>query len=115
MLNSRDNSNKPPKDYVDDWEHRYNGDLQRLNKKQRYIDNHSKSQITGFILCLLFGPLGLFYSDKIVASILTGVAIVGSMTVLIPIMCWLFSFVASIKLISNHNDTIKDYADMYFI
>ena len=40
-----------------------------------YIDTHSKSQLGGFLLTLILGPLGLFYSSWVAALILCVIAI----------------------------------------
>ena len=35
-----------------------------------YVHTHKKDQLVGFMLTLVFGPLGLFYSSWVVALIL---------------------------------------------
>ena len=42
---------------------------------EQYVKTHSKSQAVGFILTLLFGPLGLFYSSWVAGLILCVIAV----------------------------------------
>lgn len=51
-----------------------------------------KSKATSFILCFLFGPLGLFYTFPPLTPIaLTLIAIIFSGTIAIPVAIWILS------------------------
>lgn len=77
-----------------------------------YISAHSKSQLIGFFLTLLLGPLGLFYSSWIAALILCVIAIVSATTVIGPIVCWVLSMIISFVTVSSHNDKVKATAKL---
>ena len=77
---------------------------------EAYIQSHSKSQTAGIILTLLFGPLGLFYSNWVAALILTVLAVVGSATIIIPILIWILSVVLTYPFVAKHNDKTKTTA-----
>lgn len=59
-------------------------DLAYIEKRNIDIDRSiiyaadKKSQLVGFILCFLFGPLGLFYSSSYAAIIMTFISILGA-------------------------------------
>lgn len=74
---------------------------------QKYIDTHSKSQGLGFVLTLLFGPLGLFYSSWVAALILCVIAIASAASVIGPIICWIFSILIVFAAVSKHNEKVK--------
>ena len=67
-----------------------------------------KSQIVGFILTLLFGPLGLFYSSVpaalgfLVAAIVFGLFTGGVGAVLI----WPVSIIVGVFTVRRHNDQV---------
>ena len=77
---------------------------------QRYIDTHSKSQGLGFILTLLFGPLGLFYSSWVAALILCVIAIVSVASIIGPIVCWILAIPIGYAAVSKHNEKVKAVA-----
>lgn len=52
-----------------------------------------KSQGLGFILTLLLGPLGLFYSSWVAALILCVVAITSAASIIGPIVCWILTMI----------------------
>ncbi len=69
----------------------------------QYISSHSKSQIVGFILALLFGPIGLFYSNWVMALVLTGIAVAAFSTIIAPVACWGLSLLLTFYLVSRYN------------
>lgn len=79
---------------------------------QRYIETHSKSQILGFILTLLLGPLGLFYSSWVAALILSVIAISSAVSIIGPVLCWLLAILISFFAVSKHNDKVKAAAEL---
>lgn len=79
---------------------------------QRYIDTHSKSQGLGFILTLILGPLGLFYSSWVAALILCVIAIASAATIIGPIICWLLAILISFAAVSKHNEKVKAAAEL---
>ncbi len=74
---------------------------------QRYIDTHSKSQFLGFVLTLLFGPLGLFYSSWAAAIILCVIAISSVASVIGPIICWILAIIIGFATVSKHNEKVR--------
>lgn len=82
------------------------------NAVNKYIDTHSKSQGLGFVLTLLFGPLGLFYSSWVAALILCVIAIASAFTVIIPIICWIASIIIGFITVEKHNEKVKATAEL---
>ena len=77
------------------------------DKVQRYIEVHSKSQLLGFFLTLLFGPLGLFYGSWVAALILCVIAIATAASVIGPIVCWFLAILIGFLAVSKHNEKFK--------
>lgn len=77
---------------------------------QKYVDTHSKSQGLGFVLTLILGPLGLFYSNWVAALILCVVAIVSAASIIGPIICWILAILISFATVSKHNEKVKSTA-----
>ena len=75
----------------------------KIGENMDYIQAHSKSQVIGFILTLLFGSLGLFYSNVIMALILTVIAFTTLATVIVPVICWILSIIIGVSSVSSHN------------
>lgn len=74
---------------------------------QHYINTHSKSQALGFVLTLLLGPLGLFYSSWVAALILCVIAIASAASIIGPIACWILAILISFATVSKHNEKVK--------
>jgi hypothetical protein len=79
---------------------------------QEYIDNYRKSQSIGFILTMLFGPLGLFYSSWLVALIICIIASVCIITGILNIItvvavCWPVAIIISLVSIGKHNESVN--------
>ena len=74
---------------------------------QEYIDAHSKSQVLGFILTLLLGPLGLFYSSWVAALILCVIAIASAASIIGPVICWILAILIGFAAVSKHNKKVK--------
>lgn len=74
---------------------------------QQYIDTHLKSQVLGFVLTLLLGPLGLFYSSWVAALILCVIAIASFYSIIGPIICWILAILISFSAVSKHNEKVK--------
>ncbi|MEW8403479.1 MAG: hypothetical protein AB2689_21700 [Candidatus Thiodiazotropha taylori] len=74
---------------------------------QQYIDTHSKSQGLGFVLTLLFGPLGLFYSSWVAALILCVIAIASAASIIGPVICWILAIIIGFAAVSKHNEKVK--------
>lgn len=81
---------------------------------QQYINVHSKSQMIGFILTLLLGPLGLFYSSWIAALILCVITISLASTIIIPLIIWVLAILISFDTVSRHNEKVKATAGLYY-
>jgi hypothetical protein len=69
-----------------------------------------KSNFKQFVLVLLLGPFGLFYSNKLLAVIavllffiLLGAYFLGFLIV------WLFSFVAGFYSVKEHNKRVNEF------
>lgn len=73
----------------------------------KYIETHSKSQGLGFILTLLLGPLGLFYSSWVAALILCVIAIASAASIVGPIICWILAIIIGFASVSKHNEKVK--------
>lgn len=53
-----------------------------------------KSKATSFILCFLFGPLGLFYTHGfLIPLVLVLVALFLSATIVVPVGIWILSMI----------------------
>nr|WP_319381271.1 hypothetical protein [Thiomicrorhabdus sp.] len=79
---------------------------------QNYIDTHSKSQLIGFVLTFLLGPLGLFYSSWVAALILCVIAFSTAFTIFIPVICWLLSILVGFFAVNKHNEKVKAAAQL---
>ena len=79
---------------------------------EAYIHAHSKSQTVGFLLTLIFGPLGLFYSSWVAALILCVLAIASVETIVGPIVCWLLAIIISFVTVSGYNTKVKATANL---
>jgi hypothetical protein len=73
-----------------------------------------KSQVFGFILALIFGPLGLFYSSAIMAVIYIGIGISAAVFVGDPSIAsvagtiiWFVSIITSFFTVSSHNRKVE--------
>jgi ABC-type phosphate/phosphonate transport system permease subunit len=73
----------------------------------KYIETHSKSQGLGFVLTLLLGPLGLFYSSWVAALILCVIAIASAASIIGPIFCWILAIIIGFFAVSKHNEKVK--------
>jgi len=78
----------------------------------QYIKTHSKSNGVGFLLTVLFGPLGLFYSNWIAALILCVIAFTTAVSIIGPIACWLLSMSLTFLFVSQHNEKVKAAANL---
>jgi len=81
-------------------------------EKEKYIAAHSKSQILGGVLTLIFGPLGLFYSSWIAALILCVIAVVSFSTIIGPVFCWVLAIIISLVTVSGHNKKVRATANL---
>ncbi len=87
-----------------------------MNEKfEKYIRLHSKKYLTGFVLTLLFGPLGLFYMNWIAGLILTLFCLFTFYTIIIPIICWLLSMLISFILIYDYNKKLRSKAELDYL
>lgn len=80
-----------------------------------YISVHSKSQLTGFFLTLIFGPLGLLYSNWVASVILTVSFAVTISTIIIPAFCWFISILYSFFAVSKYNQKVRATANLSLI
>ncbi len=83
-----------------------------MDKIQAYINAHSKNHIIGLLVTIFFGPLGLFYSNWIVALILTILVIVSITTLIFPIILWILSILLNGIFIEMHNKKVKATAEI---
>lgn len=79
---------------------------------ENYIKSRSKSQIVGFVLTLLFGPLGLFYSNWVLALVLTVIVFFTAFTLLIPVIVWLFAISMTFYCVAKHNYKLRTEAEL---
>ena len=79
---------------------------------QSYINTHSKSQIVGFLLSLVFGPLGLFYSNWILGLILSAIAIATFASIVGPVLCWVLAILSSFFTVRNYNKKVRATANL---
>lgn len=79
---------------------------------ETYISTHSKSQLAGFLLTLILGPLGLFYSSWVAALILCIIAIVSAASIIGPVICWVLAILISFATVSSHNEKVKATANL---
>ena len=77
-----------------------------------YISAHSKSQLSGFLLTLILGPLGLFYSSWVPALILCVIATSTVLTIVVPIICWVLAIIISFGAVSRHNEKVITTANL---
>lgn len=77
-----------------------------------YIQSHRKSYLTGIVLTLFFGPLGLFYSSVTAAIIMCVIAVVTCATIVGPIAVWGLSILFSLLTISSHNNRVETFAGL---
>ncbi len=82
------------------------------DKLKTYIEAHKKSKTVGFILALIFGPLGLFYASWVAGLILSVVALFTLVTILVPIACWIVSMALSFYFVSRYNDKVIATANL---
>jgi len=68
-----------------------------------YISTHSKSQLAGFLLTLILGTVGLFYSSWVAALILCVIAVSSAATIIGPVICWVLAMLISFSAVSKHN------------
>ena len=67
-----------------------------------------KSQLTGFLLTLLFGPFGLFYSSVPLGLLFSVLAITfGAISLALAMILWPFSIVVSAIAVRRHNSQEK--------
>ena len=68
-----------------------------------------KSQFRGFVLALIFGPLGLFYSSVAVGALLVvAAALIGFLSGEVPIGLWPISVAVSIVTVRRHNLRLRE-------
>ena len=82
------------------------------DKVDAYIKAHSKSQGASFILTLLLGPLGLFYSSPIAALILCVIAIATAASIVGPVLCWILAILLGASGVSKHNEKVRSAAEL---
>ena len=79
---------------------------------EEFVNSESKSRITSFILTLLLGPLGLLYSSVVWGIVLTVIAIVGAVTIAVPVFIWFLSIIMGDSFTHNYNKKIKSKANL---
>lgn len=78
-----------------------------------YIRTHSKNQLSGFLLTLFLGPLGLFYSSWVAALILCVIAISTAASIIGPLICWILAILISFMTVSSHNEKVGGIYAIY--
>ncbi|ANO57497.1 hypothetical protein [Vibrio phage vB_VhaS-tm] len=68
---------------------------------------NTKSKMVGFLLALILGPLGYMYSSFQGGIILTAVAILGSPTIIVPVICWLLAIIMAPSSVGKHNRNVE--------
>jgi hypothetical protein len=68
-----------------------------------------KSKLNGFILALLFGPVGLFYSNgwAALAFVFAGFGMASTMGIFGAILVWVASIIAGPELVISHNRKVS--------
>lgn len=79
---------------------------------EAYINTHSKSQLAGFFLTLILGPLGLFYSSWVAALILCVIAIVSASSIIGPVACWILAIITSFITVDSYNNKVVATANL---
>lgn len=77
-----------------------NGAHMNLNEKSRGIS---------FLLTLLLGPLGLFYSTIAGALILFVITIVTAPSIIGPVICWILAIIIGDHYTHKHNKNIAEF------
>lgn len=65
-----------------------------------------KSTLAALLLAILLGPLGYVYASGKGGLVLTVIALLGSPTVIIPVICWLAAIVMAPFAVSKHNRNV---------
>ena len=67
-----------------------------------------KSQLKGLLLTLLFGPIGLFYSNVRLALVLSAIAVlIGAVNLGATMLMWPLSIVVGVFTVKEHNSKTK--------
>lgn len=66
-----------------------------------------KSRFVSFLLTLVFGPLGLFYSSIAAALCLIVIAVVTAGSVIGPVFCWILAIGIGDHCTYKHNQNIE--------
>jgi len=82
------------------------------DKLKAYIEAHQKSKTVGFVLTLIFGPLGLFYSSWVAGLILSVLALFTLATIIIPLACWVISMAFSFYFVIRFNEKVIATANL---
>lgn len=73
---------------------------------------NEKSRGTSFLLTLLFGPLGLFYSSIAGGIVLLIIALASAATIIGPVICWGMAILIGDHCTHRHNENIKKLVAM---
>lgn len=80
--------------------------MDSITNKNNKMNVIKKSKGVSLLLTLLFGPLGLLYSSKGGAILLTILTVISFPTVIIPVLCWLASMVIGEISVIKHNKNV---------
>ena len=73
---------------------------------------NEKSRLVSFILTLIFGPLGLFYSSVAGALVLTFIAFIAAATIIVPVICWILAICIGDHCTYKHNKNIENIKEL---
>lgn len=81
-----------------------NKNLEKEKAIKEYYDEHKKSYTAGFMASLIFGPIGLFYSNWIAGLLLTSLGIFLAISFpLSLVIIWFISIVVGLDAVTSHN------------
>ncbi|PTC02020.1 hypothetical protein C9980_25320 [Vibrio mediterranei] len=73
---------------------------------------NEKSRLVSFVLTLIFGPLGLFYSSLAGGLVLLIVAVITAGSIIGPIICWILAIAIGDHCTYKHNKNIAEIKNL---
>jgi hypothetical protein len=73
---------------------------------------NEKSRLVSFVLTLIFGPLGLFYSSLAGGLVLLIVAVITAASIIGPIICWVLAIAIGDHCTYKHNKNIAEIKNL---
>ncbi len=73
---------------------------------------NKKSRLVSFVLTLIFGPLGLFYSSLAGGLVLLIVAVFTAGSIIGPFICWILAIAIGDHCTYKHNKNIAEIKNL---